>query len=409
MPPAVPYLRPDNWIRYDYESVKDALLNAKAQIIALQAIPYQKRWVKALQDVQLKLEVGGSSRIEGADFAANELEVAIGAESAEQLVTRSQKQALALTKAYRWIAELPDDMPLTTDIVAMIHRIITTECDEDHCDPGRLRVGDDQVSFGIPPHRGALAGAECREALEQLVSEWSTTFRGHDPLVRALALHYHFAAIHPFADGNGRTARALEALVLQRAGLRDSLFIAMSNYYYDEKRRYLQTMADVRQRGFDLTPFLLLGLQGISTQTERLTLLIRRAVSKEIFRNLMRELSVRLESTRKRVLVQRQLILLETLLDADTELEFYGDFVARVTRYYTARVEPLLAIIRDMNKLISIGSVRVAAREVTEGTRQLMVSVNLDWPTQVTETEFFRRLDSLKKAKTTRTLVYDGS
>ena len=38
--------------------------------------------------------------------------------------------------------------------------------------------------------------------------------------------------MHPFVDGNGRTARALEALMLQRAGLRDSSFIAMSNYYY---------------------------------------------------------------------------------------------------------------------------------------------------------------------------------
>jgi Fic family protein len=40
-----------------------------------------------------------------------------------------------------------------------------------------------------------------------------------------------FAAMHPFADGNGRTARALEALLLQRAGLREACFIPMSNYF----------------------------------------------------------------------------------------------------------------------------------------------------------------------------------
>ena len=52
--------------------------------------------------------------------------------------------------------------------------------------------------------------------------------RDHDPIIQALAAHYHVAAMHPFLDGNGRTARALEALMLQRAGLRDTCFIAMS-------------------------------------------------------------------------------------------------------------------------------------------------------------------------------------
>jgi Fic family protein len=46
--------------------------------------------------------------------------------------------------------------------------------------------------------------------------------------------------MHPFLDGNGRTARALEAFILQKVGLKDSLFIAMSNYYYEEKNEYLK-------------------------------------------------------------------------------------------------------------------------------------------------------------------------
>jgi len=46
--------------------------------------------------------------------------------------------------------------------------------------------------------------------------------------------------MHPFFDCNGRTAQALEALILQKAGLRDSLLIAIPNYYYEEKRSYLE-------------------------------------------------------------------------------------------------------------------------------------------------------------------------
>ncbi len=39
------------------------------------------------------------------------------------------------------------------------------------------------------------------------------------------AAHYHLAAMHPFVDGNGRTARALEALMRERAGLRVKILL----------------------------------------------------------------------------------------------------------------------------------------------------------------------------------------
>src|SRR6266849_4673971 len=80
---------------YDSQKIFQELADAKAAIIALRMIPFQRRWVEELQKIQLKMEVGGSSKIEGADFAGNELEAAMKAETAEELRTRSQKQANA--------------------------------------------------------------------------------------------------------------------------------------------------------------------------------------------------------------------------------------------------------------------------------------------------------------------------
>ena len=85
-----------------------------------------------------------------------------------------------------------------------------------------------------------------------------------------MATHYHFEAMHPFEDGNGRTARALEALLLQRAGLRDTAFIAMSNYYYEEKPRYLSVLTEVRGGRHNLTAFLKFALRGVTLQCDRL-------------------------------------------------------------------------------------------------------------------------------------------
>ena len=399
---AVQYLEPTSWIRYDYEKVKGSLLEAKASIRALRMIPFQRRWAKELQQIELKLEVAGTSRIEGADFVGDELDEAVLAPGPNELRTRSQKQANAALRTYQMIRDIPDDMPLTTELIKNIHRTIVTGCDDDHCAPGITRRADQNVTFGTPRHRGVRGGRQCEETLRRLVEEAGSTFRGHDALVQAIAVHYHFAAMHPFQDGNGRTARALEALMMQRAGLKDVLFIPMSNYYHDNKDTYLATLAKVRQEGHDLTSFLNFGLQGVETQASRLADALGRAVRKELFRNFMGELFIRLESTRKRVIVKRQLTLLNYLLDRDGETAL-SHVLANMRNHYASRKHPLAAMIRDINRLIALGAINV--RDQGENGRpRWFIEVNLDWPSTLTDTEFFERLKQLPHSKTFRFL-----
>jgi Fic family protein len=405
---AVQYALPDHWIKYRKEDLFQELTEAKAAVMVLQAIPFQRRWVEELQKIQLKMEVAGTSKIEGADFTGNELDAAIRAETPEQLLTRSQKQANAAVRTYKSIARIPDDRPVDRDLMCDIHRSIVTECDDDHCAPGVLRTGDQNVTFGMPRHRGASAGEECRAAFDRLSDELQTSFRHHDPLIQALALHYHFASIHPFADGNGRSARALEALMLQRAGLRDSLFIAMSNFYYDEKRAYLESLAQVRAANHDLTTFLKFGLRGIALQSARLSKAIRDEVSKQLFRNLMHDLFTRLENTRKRVIVKRQLRLLEKLLNTDGRIEFF-QLAEFVKNDYRSRSKPLDALIRDLNRLHALGAIRIDKEDSTTGDAVYYLGVRLDWPSRITETEFFARLAQLPKSKTYGFLSADES
>jgi Fic family protein len=229
-------------------------------MLALTQIPYQRSWADELQKVQLKREVAGTSRIEGAEFTEKELDAAMR-ETPEQLETRSQKQAAAAVATYRWIAQLPPDRPLEEGLIYEVHRRLVTHCDDDHCPPGQIRGRDQNVTFGAPRHRGVEGGQECGDAVRGLVEAMRGAYREHDPLIQALALHYHFAAMHPFLDGNGRTARALEALMLQRTGLRDTLFIAMSNYYYEQKTEYLTALNETRAADHDLTLFLKLRLK----------------------------------------------------------------------------------------------------------------------------------------------------
>jgi Fic family protein len=393
------YELPRRWILYDANAIMMALVEAKAAVQALTSLPYQKSWVEALQEIELKREVAGTSRIEGAEFTERELEEAIRPNATpEELRTRSQRQAHAAMQAYRWIGQLPPDRPIAADLVREIHRRLVTGCDEDHCPPGELRGRDHNVTFGIPQHRGVEGGPACEEAFGGLLKSVQTEFRDHDPLLRAMALHYHIAAMHPFLDGNGRTARAMEALLMQRAGLTDRAFIAMSNYYYDEKHAYLSVLSETRAHGHDLTPFLRFALRGIRQQCERLTAEIRKQMQKALFRDTMYSLFNRLKTRRKRVIGERQIEILKILLN-ESHISVAELWLATKFAYKPIQNE-LAAFHRDLWQLLDLRAALVHQEESGPNEVEFTIKVNLDWPQEIDEDEFLQRMKTMPKGNT---------
>lgn len=388
---ALAYTPPDNWIHYDPVKIAPQLTGAKAAILSLTMIPYQRSWADELQFIQLKREVAGTSRIEGADFTDRELDAAMKS-SDEELFTRSQRQASAVLRAYQWIAERPKDYTIKEQDILHVHRLIIVGADDDHCPPGQLRALDQNVTFGKPRHRGAEGGVECSRAFKELCRAINQEMSEHDLIVQALALHYHLAAMHPFLDGNGRTARAFEALLLQKTGLRDTLFIAMSNYYYEEKHGYLRALAEVRANGHDLTSFLQFGLKGVELQCRRLFVEIKKHIEKALYRNLMFDLFTRLKTARKRVIAGRQLEILKLLLREEKIL--IGKLYALMSKHYDNLKNPVKAYVRDLSGLFYLDAIGISPPPDRE------IYINLEWPMTITETEFFRRLEDMPRAKT---------
>jgi cell filamentation protein, protein adenylyltransferase len=365
-------------------------------------MPFQRSWAEALQEMELKREVAGTSKIEGADFTDREFEEAIAANVPANQLTRSQRQARAAIQTYRWIATLPAGRPATEDLIRSVHRRIVTNCDDDHCAPGQLRGHDQNVTFGRPRHRGASGGAECETAFRRLCGAINQEFRSHDGLIQALAVHYHLGAIHPFQDGNGRTARAMEALLLKRAELKDTLFVTMSNHYYDEKDNYLDILTQVRASDHVLTPFLKFGLRGIAIQCKRLLREIRRHVSRSLYRDVMGQMYGRLYSTRKRALAKRQFSILERLLERDDTWTVEELFNA-ISKDYNNLKSAGKAFIRDVNHLSGLKAIQVNKIKQQPGRplwSAYTVAARLEWPTEITETEFYKEMNSMPPAKT---------
>lgn len=89
---------------------------------------------------------------------------------------------------------------------------------------------------------------EGRDVIDEKLSEWERFIHagdGLDPLVRMAAAHYQFEAIHPFSDGNGRTGRILNVLMLVEAGLLRLPVLYLSRYIIDTKSDYYRLLLAV--------------------------------------------------------------------------------------------------------------------------------------------------------------------
>jgi len=83
-----------------------------------------------------------------------------------------------------------------------------------------------------------------------------------DPLVRLAVQHYQFEAIHPFADGNGRTGRILNILFLVEQGLLDSPILYLSRFIIRNKAAYYRLLHNVTlEQGW--TPWVMFILEGV--------------------------------------------------------------------------------------------------------------------------------------------------
>jgi Fic family protein len=68
-----------------------------------------------------------------------------------------------------------------------------------------------------------------------------------DPLIKMALMHYQFEAIHPFADGNGRTGRILLLLYLKLSGLLNTPAIYLSEYIIKHKADYYKKLRGVTE------------------------------------------------------------------------------------------------------------------------------------------------------------------
>ncbi len=106
---------------------------------------------------------------------------------------------------------------------------------------------------------------EGETTIRDLLSNWERFVHSSDdldPLVRMAVAHYQFEAIHPFADGNGRTGRVLNILLLTEAGLLPLPILYLSRFIIENKSDYYRFLGRVTERN-EWIPWLQFMLRGV--------------------------------------------------------------------------------------------------------------------------------------------------
>lgn len=147
---------------------------------------------------------------------------------------------------------------LTLKHILQVHRIIGQRIiPVEYC--GRLREADvvirnaltKQISYTPPSF------LEIKEKMEELLN-WLEKQKQEEmyPVVKAGLFHCQFVKIHPFVDGNGRTARALTTLILYLDGYDIKKFFCLDEYYDQDLKRYYQALQSVSEIENDYTLWL---------------------------------------------------------------------------------------------------------------------------------------------------------
>ncbi len=225
-----------------------------------------------------------STRIEGNRLTLVEAEQAVleGREfpGRERDTLEVQRYFKALAQVETWVEE---EKPVTEERIRRLHALIYTGRGNR---PTPYRDGQNIIkdsSGGIvylPPEAADVPGL-----MRELV-EWVRTSEGDLPVpVIAGIAHYQFVVIHPYFDGNGRTARALATWILYRGGYDLGRFYALEEFYAQDLQGYYDALVTHPNHNYyfgraeaDITPWLDYFLKGMAAVFESVAREIREQV-----------------------------------------------------------------------------------------------------------------------------------
>ncbi len=217
--------------------------------------------LKALREMALIQSAESSNRIEGVVVAAARLKPIVLGHARPK--DRSEEEIQGYRNALNLIHLKHADLMIEPAFIRKLHLLIQ----EGAGDAGQWKKSDNEIVEIVPgqPPRVRFRPTSARKvspAMEELCRSYSHSItQDHvQPLVAMGSFVLDFLCIHPFRDGNGRTARLLTLLALYQEGMDVGRYISLEKLMEDSKEDYYRVLQESSQRWHegkhDLLPWL---------------------------------------------------------------------------------------------------------------------------------------------------------
>jgi Fic family protein len=258
-------------------------------------------------------------------------------------------------------ASLP--VPLTVAKLKEFNAIVLDKLKvEPEVIPGQIRTH----SVGVLRYRGAPA-EDCEYLLQRLC-DWLNGDDFNAPssdtvvyaIIKAVLAHLYLAWIHPFGDGNGRTARLVEFQLLLTAGVPSPAAHLMSNHYNHTRTEYYRQLDYASKSGGDILPFMEYAVQGFVDGLRGQLELVREQQWDVTWRNYVHEMfrdKIKVSDIR-----QRHLALDLSAIATPVPLAKITETTPRLAKTYATKSPKTLQ--RDLAELEKLGIVERTAEGI---------------------------------------------
>ncbi len=190
-----------------------------------------RRWTGRLRRTAIARAIQGSNSIEGYHVALDDADAALDDEEPLSADQRTFAEIRGYRQALGYVLAMAKDDHFQLDASALRSMHFMMLAHDLSKSPGQYRRGDIYVhdeSSGRAVYTGPEADT-VPHLMEEIVADLNRA-DGDDPLVHAAMAHLNLVMIHPFRDGNGRMARALQTLVLARRGVAEPEFASIEEW-----------------------------------------------------------------------------------------------------------------------------------------------------------------------------------
>lgn len=250
-----------------------AIVESKAVIERAKLLP--KNEIKLRRQALIRMS-HSSTGIEGNILNFKQVE-AIAARKKIDAPARDVYEVENYLSTLKYIGKIVDNnQSVAEKTLLKIHELVTSKTlpsgQSGHYRKGpiyvvRRKIGlPDEIVYTGPDYRD-VPGL-CRDLIRWLKESEK---RDINPIIVAGIIHQEIAAIHPFQDGNGRTARAMATLALYKRGYDFRRLFALEDYYNKDRGKYygaIDVGKNYKERKTDITPWLEYFIRGFKEEID---------------------------------------------------------------------------------------------------------------------------------------------